>query len=415
MLFRSEIGVVADLVFDLDQADVAPARRESGRGGVGLDLCGHRDRPAGAFREEFIHVEVAGDAPVVDVILISLAEGALERTESVGLPADIRLETPEVGELDVYVGQGGPPVRLVVAGGAQLVDPERDVPQLVADPSIFWNRVADADHHGVDAVQRGRPNDGEARPGRRKLFNVRHHSNAVLNIPEEAVGRERHPIFVDCFVARHLELVQRPELDVHGVEIENVPVERLLRLPDFIRIDRGEEARRKGLLVLVIVVSFVGAEPDEDADLIARFLIRQVGQVLSVGQFAVHMNEEAQIGILEQIQRRRVRLENSALRTGGQVLSTEHQGLLSRILGAPGRQPRLADHRPDRGSVHVGILFVIDARDREAGFGVAHRQEGVVEPLLFNDLAFAPLAADQVEGGEAHGDGHLVPGGPEAQ
>src|SRR5690606_19006891 len=92
----------------------------------------------------------------------AVAEAAAEFAEPVGLLGEPGVDRGDVGELEGGAGVGAPPALLVVAGGAELVEPQLDVLEGGRRAALA---VAHAEDEGGDALDGGVADDGDARAG----------------------------------------------------------------------------------------------------------------------------------------------------------------------------------------------------------------------------------------------------------
>src|SRR5690606_9571694 len=107
--------------------------------------------PPVALRQQLVRVDGGEEGEVAGVEEAAVAEPAAELAEPVGLLGEPGVDGGEVGELERGAGVGAPPALLVVAGAAELVEPELDVLER-------GRRAADAVAHAED--DGGDPLDG---------------------------------------------------------------------------------------------------------------------------------------------------------------------------------------------------------------------------------------------------------------
>src|SRR5690606_41221934 len=72
------------------------------------------DLPSIPRRNELVQIDVRGDTPVGYVILIALAECALQTAEAIGLAAPTRADVAQVRKANVCVGHRRPAVRFII-------------------------------------------------------------------------------------------------------------------------------------------------------------------------------------------------------------------------------------------------------------------------------------------------------------
>ena len=330
------------------------------------DRIVERCRHLGLVGEELSELDVGGDGILRRVVGGAFHDALFESAISLGGHLAHHVERGDVGELHVERALCGPSSLVVVFKQTELVDPH------LAALDI-GRKIPDTDDHGLHLAERGVTHDGYLVVG------------LVVG-----VGGVRHVVgshpFRPCLVALLLELGEDGERNVEHVLLGPYGAAVLRR----IAVVGSLGGELQGQLVLVIVVLIVGAEPDEDGELV----VGEVGDVLRHG---VGMGEhlyalilpEVEVGVLvDGLGRARAEVGDGH---GERLLvALDELGLCGVLLTTDARRQDVVD----------GLLVVV-LLDTDGADGHLSRL-GTAGERLFVD---APFAAHEVERTEAQHDG----------